>query len=98
MFLQGPSEASIGARSRKNRSSISRVRSEFNVHETFLGTTGDLVFVVWPFALKRMGWDSRRISTIGDFNAWHIAANRAAERITQQARSGQLFRTHPPGL
>jgi len=74
------------------------VRSEFNVHETFLGTTGDLVFVVWPFALKRMGWDSRRISTIGDFNAWHIAANRAAERITQQARSGQLFRTHPPGL
>ena len=39
---------------------------EFVVHETFLGATGDLVFVVWPFALRRMDWDSRQISTIAD--------------------------------
>jgi oligogalacturonide lyase len=54
---------------------------EFVVHETFLGQTGDLVFVVWPFALRRMDWHSRRISTIVDFNAWHIAANRAGTKV-----------------
>jgi oligogalacturonide lyase len=54
---------------------------EFVVHETFLGSTGDLVFVVWPFALRSIGWDSRRISTIADFNAWHIAANRAGTKV-----------------
>lgn len=54
---------------------------EFIVHETFLGDTGDLVFVVWPVALRRIGWDSRRISPIADFNAWHIAANRAGTKV-----------------
>lgn len=54
---------------------------EFVVHETFLGTTGDLVFTVWPFALKRMGWESREIETIAEFNAWHITPNRAGTKI-----------------
>lgn len=54
---------------------------EFVVHETFLGNTGDLVFVVWPFALKRMDWNTRGISTIAEFNAWHIAANRAGTEV-----------------
>ncbi|MGH9661554.1 MAG: TolB family protein, partial [Bryobacteraceae bacterium] len=36
---------------------------EFVVHETFLGTTGDLVFTVWPKALRRMDWSTRRITT-----------------------------------
>lgn len=54
---------------------------EFVVHETFLGATGDLVFVVWPFALRRMDWTSRRISTVAEFNAWHIAANRAGTKV-----------------
>jgi hypothetical protein len=49
---------------------------EFVVHETFLGATGDLVFTVWPFALKRMDWTTRGQSTITDFNAWHITPNR----------------------
>ncbi len=53
----------------------------FVVHETFLGATGDLVFVVWPFALKRMDWNSRRISTIAEFNAWHITPNRAGTTV-----------------
>jgi len=54
---------------------------EFIVHETFLGLTGDLVFTIWPRALCRMDWSSRAISTIAQYNSWHIAADRAGERI-----------------
>jgi len=54
---------------------------EFVVHETFLGTTGDLVFTVWPRALKRMNWDTREIRTIANFNAWHITPNRAGTKV-----------------
>jgi len=54
---------------------------EFVVHETFLGRTGDIVFTVWPRALKRMGWESRNITTIAEFNAWHITPNRAGTAI-----------------
>ena len=54
---------------------------EFVLHETFLGNTGDLIFVVWPFSLKRMNWSSLQVSTIADFNAWHIAANRAGTKV-----------------
>ena len=54
---------------------------EFVVHETFLGETGDLVFVVWPYALRRLDWHTRVIDTIVEFNAWHIAANRAGTQV-----------------
>lgn len=54
---------------------------EFVVHETFLGQTGDLVFTVWPFALKRMDWNTRKISTICECNAWHITPNRAGTKV-----------------
>jgi hypothetical protein len=54
---------------------------EFVVHETFLGRTGDLVFTVWPRALARMDWTTREIRTIAEFNAWHIAPNRAGSLI-----------------
>jgi hypothetical protein len=54
---------------------------EFIVHETFLGGTGDLVFTVWPQALKRMDWRTRRVDTIAEFNAWHITPNRAGTMI-----------------
>jgi hypothetical protein len=54
---------------------------EFVVHETFLGSTGDLVFTVWPRALCRMEWGTREIRTITEFNAWHIAPDRAGRRI-----------------
>lgn len=54
---------------------------EFVVHETFLGRTGDIAFTVWPRALKRLSWESRAISTIAEFNAWHIAPNRAGTLI-----------------
>jgi oligogalacturonide lyase len=54
---------------------------EFVVHETFLGATGDLVFTVWPKKLCRMDWSTRRISTIVEYNAWHIAPDRAGTRV-----------------
>ena len=54
---------------------------EFVVHETFLGDRADLVFTVWPKALKRMNWESREISTIAEFNAWHITPNKAGTKI-----------------
>jgi len=54
---------------------------EFVVHETFLGLTGDLVFTVWPLALRRLNWHTREISEITAFNAWHIAPNRAGTEV-----------------
>jgi len=54
---------------------------EFLVHETFLGDTGDLVFTVWPYALCRMGWTTRAITTIARYNAWHISPDRRGRRI-----------------
>ena len=54
---------------------------EFVVHETFLGESEDLAFVLWPHALQRLDWRTGRISTISEFNAWHIAPNRAGTKI-----------------
>jgi len=54
---------------------------EFIVHETFLGRTGDLVFTVWPRALCRVDWTTREIRTITEYNAWHIAPDRAGKRV-----------------
>ncbi|MXY68291.1 MAG: hypothetical protein F4Y47_06990 [Acidobacteriia bacterium] len=54
---------------------------EFIVHETFLGQSEDLVFCVWPFALRRLDWHSGAISTVSEFNAWHITPNRAGTQI-----------------
>ncbi|MDX1983009.1 MAG: oligogalacturonate lyase family protein [Bryobacteraceae bacterium] len=54
---------------------------EFVVHETFLGGTGDIVFTVWPYALRRLNWQTREITTIADFNAWHITPNREGTAV-----------------
>lgn len=63
---------------------------EFIVHETWLGNTGDLVTVHWPFALKRLNLPANpspkpppesAITTITNFNAWHIAPNRDGTKI-----------------
>ncbi len=54
---------------------------EFLVHETFLGSTGDLVFTIWPRALCRMDWTTREIRPIVEYNAWHIAPDRAGRRV-----------------
>jgi len=54
---------------------------EFIVHETFLGSTGDLVFTVWPHALRVIDWTTRAMRTIADYNAWHIAPDRGGRRV-----------------
>jgi oligogalacturonide lyase len=54
---------------------------EFIVHETFLRSSGDVVFTVWPYKLCRMDWTTRQISTITEYNAWHIAPDKRGERI-----------------
>lgn len=61
---------------------------EFVVHETFLGQTGDIVFTVWPFALRRLSWETREVTTICEHNCWHIAPNRAGTKV--------LFDTNHP--
>lgn len=54
---------------------------EFILHEAFLGSTGDIAFVHWPYALRRMNWNTREITTIAEFNAWHIASNKAGTKV-----------------
>ena len=54
---------------------------EFVVHETFLGSTGDLVYTVWPHALMRMDWHTRERRPVAEFNAWHITPNRAGTLV-----------------
>jgi hypothetical protein len=45
---------------------------KFVVHETWLGRTGELIFTIWPKAILRLDPDTGRITTIAEFNAWHI--------------------------
>jgi hypothetical protein len=54
---------------------------EFVVHETFLGQTGDLVFTVWPRALRRMNWHTREITDIAAVNAWHLTPTRDGTHV-----------------
>ena len=54
---------------------------EFVVHETFLGRTGNLVYTVWPRALRMMDWTTRQHRTICDYNAWHITPNRDGRKV-----------------
>ena len=54
---------------------------EFIVHETFLGLSEDLAFCVWPFSLRRLSWRTGEVSTISEFNAWHITPNRDGTQI-----------------
>jgi hypothetical protein len=55
--------------------------SEWITHETFLGSTGDLMFVHWPKALYRLDWTSRSISAITDYSVWHVSPNRGGTRV-----------------
>ncbi len=71
----------IGRDGSDNRCLYEHGNDEFLVHETWLGDTGDLVFTVWPRSLRRFELATGRISTIADFNAWHICPNRDGTRI-----------------
>jgi hypothetical protein len=55
--------------------------SEWVTHETFLGATGDLIFVHYPKALYRMDWTSRAISRVTGSSVWHVSPNRAGTRV-----------------
>lgn len=54
---------------------------EWITHETFLGVTGDLVFVHWRKALYRLDWQSREVTPITDYPVWHVSPNRAGTHI-----------------
>jgi hypothetical protein len=64
-----------------NRCLYENTNDEFVVHETWLGDTGDIVFTVWPRALKRLHTHSGEITTIAEFNAWHICPSADGRRI-----------------
>ena len=66
----------IGRDGSGNRCLHEHDNDEFVVHETWLGQTGDLVFTVWPRSIKRMNLENGSISTVADFNAWHICPSR----------------------
>jgi hypothetical protein len=54
---------------------------EWITHETFLGSTGDLVFVRWPRALFRMDWSTKETAPVTDYKVWHISPSRTGSRI-----------------
>ncbi len=55
--------------------------NEFLVHETFLGSQDELIVTHWPYALRRISLRTLEMQTISDFNAWHIASNRAGTKV-----------------
>ena len=61
----------------ENRMLYQHENDEFLVHETFLGSQDELIVTHWPYALRRISLESLEMQTISDFNAWHIASNRA---------------------
>ncbi len=55
--------------------------SEWITHETFLGTTGDMIFVHWPRCLCRLNWTTRAISRVTNYKVWHISPNREGTKV-----------------
>ena len=64
-----------------NRQLYEHDNNEFLVHETFLGSQDELIVTHWPYALRRISLDTLEMQTISDFNAWHIASNRAGTKV-----------------
>ena len=64
-----------------NRNLYEHENSEFLVHETFLGSQDELIVTHWPYALRRISLETLEMQTISDFNAWHIASNRAGTKV-----------------
>jgi hypothetical protein len=54
---------------------------EWFTHETFLGVTGDLIFVHWPRCLYRLDWTTRAVSPVTSFPVWHVSPNRAGTHV-----------------
>ncbi len=64
-----------------NRNLYQHNNNEFLVHETFLGSQDDLIVTHWPYSLRRISLETLEMQTISDFNAWHIASNRAGTKV-----------------
>ncbi len=64
-----------------NRNLYQHDNNEFLVHETFLGSQDELIVTHWPYSLRRISLETFEIQTISDFNAWHIASNRAGTKV-----------------
>jgi hypothetical protein len=60
---------------------------EFIVHETFLGSTGNLVFTVWPHALRVMDWTTRAIRTIETGARRHLCDTLSSNQGSQWRKS-----------
>ena len=54
---------------------------EWITHETFLGATGDLIFVHWRKALYRMDWTTRAVTAVTDYPVWHVSPSRSGAYI-----------------
>ena len=65
----------------ENRRLYEHGNHEFLVHETFLGVQNELIVTHWPYALRRFSLETLQMQTIADFNAWHIASNRAGTKV-----------------
>lgn len=65
----------------ENRQLYQHDNHEFLVHETFLGMSDELIVTHWPYSLRRISLDTLRMQTISEFNAWHIASNRAGTKV-----------------
>ncbi len=65
----------------ENRQLYEHGNHEFLVHETFLGAQNELIVTHWPYALRRFSLETLQMQTIADFNAWHIASNRAGTKV-----------------
>lgn len=65
----------------ENRCLYENDRHEFIVHESFLGTSDELIFAVWPHRLARMNIHERKPETILELNAWHMVSTGDGSRI-----------------
>ncbi|RKU10976.1 hypothetical protein C6501_13340 [Candidatus Poribacteria bacterium] len=65
----------------ENRMLYQHDNNEFLVHETFLGSQDELIVTHWPYSLRRISLGTLEMQTISDFNAWHIASNRAGTKV-----------------
>ena len=65
-------------------------KHEFIVHESFLGSSDDLIFSVWPYKLARMNIHDREMKTIAELNTWHMASSRDGTRIVSDTNHPDL--------
>lgn len=51
------------------------------VHESWLGSGPDIIFVCWPYALLDVEHDGKNLRTLSDINAWHPRSDPAGTKI-----------------